>query len=80
MRVGFTVTRKVGNAVVRNRARRRLRAAAQDAICEHGRPGHDYVLIGRQATVTRSYGNLVADLRSALSRLHADSSRTKGGE
>ena len=72
MRVGFTVTRRVGNAVVRNRARRRLRAVARDTLLDHGQPGHDYVLIGRQTTLTRSFGKLISDLKSALHRLHAD--------
>ena len=72
MRVGFTVTRKVGRAVVRNRAKRRLRAIAREVLAGHGRPGYDYVLIGRRNTVSRLYGNLVTDLKSALSRLHAD--------
>ena len=76
MRVGYTVTRKVGNAVVRNKAKRRLRAVARDVLGDHGRPGFDYVLIGRRTTNTRPYGNLVADLRSALSQVHADNRLT----
>ena len=76
MRVGYTVTRKVGNAVVRNKAKRRLRAVARDVLGDHGRPGFDYVLIGRRTTNTRPYGNLVADLRSALSQVHADNRHT----
>ncbi len=64
--VGFTVSRKVGNAVARNRARRRLRAAAQALLPEAGLPGQDYVLIGRKTTLTRSYGDLLADLGGAL--------------
>ena len=72
MRIGFTVTRKVGKAVVRNRAKRRLRAITQEVLAGHGRPGYDYVLIGRRNTVSRPYGDLVTDLKSALFRLHAD--------
>ncbi|MGE0748339.1 MAG: ribonuclease P protein component [Rhodospirillales bacterium] len=68
-RVGFTVTRKVGGAVVRNRVRRRLRAAAAEVLCEAAMPGHDYVLIGRGATVKRPYAALVDDLRTAVARL-----------
>lgn len=70
-RVGFTVTRKVGNAVVRNRVRRRLRAAAAEVLGEAAMPGYDYVLIGRGATLARPYPALVDDLRTALGRLRA---------
>ena len=69
MRVGFTVTKKVGNATVRNRARRRLRAAADRLIPAHGRPGNDIVLIGRRTTVDRPFTALVDDLETALRRL-----------
>lgn len=73
IRVGFTCTKKVGNAVTRNRAKRRLRAAAQEELRAHGRPGWDYVLIGRPGvTVTRDFGALCADLRSALQAVHRD--------
>ena len=70
VRLGITVSRKVGGAVQRNRARRRLRAVAREALPEVGRPGHDYVLIGRAGTLTRSYAELCADLRTAVERLH----------
>lgn len=69
IRVGFTVSRKVGNAVVRNRARRRLRAAAEQILERHAAPGFDYVLIGRQETVTRPFALLLEDLKTALKRL-----------
>ena len=69
VRVGFTVSRKVGNATKRNRARRRLRAAATEVLPELGRPGCDYVLIGRVRTLDRPYGELVEDLRQALGRV-----------
>ena len=69
VRVGFTVSRKVGNATRRNRARRRLRAAATEVLPELGRPGCDYVLIGRARTLDRPYAELVEDLRQALGRV-----------
>src|SRR5437660_1173873 len=55
IRVGFTVTRKVGNAVVRNRVRRRLREAARLVMPGQARSDLDYVLVGRQATLTRDF-------------------------
>jgi ribonuclease P protein component len=69
-RVGITVSRKVGNAVRRNRARRRLRAAAREVLPEAGQPGTDYVLIGRAGTLTRRYADLVTDLRQAVDKLN----------
>ena len=75
VRVGFTVSRKVGGAVERNRARRRLRAAANQVLPEHGLPGHDYVLIGRGGTLSRRYADLVADLRTALDKVGAAANR-----
>ncbi|MBT5264954.1 MAG: ribonuclease P protein component [Rhodospirillaceae bacterium] len=69
-RVGFTASRKVGNAVARNRARRRLKAVASDVMQHLAKTGTDYVLIARGATVERAYDDLLGDLRSALRRLH----------
>ena len=67
VRVGFTCSKKVGNAVARNRARRRLREIARLTLPTHGRPGHDYVLIGRAAvTATYPFDRMLADLRQAL--------------
>ncbi len=66
IRVGFTVSRKVGDAVRRNRARRRLRAAAAAVVPVLGRAGSDYVLIGRAGTLGRPYADLLQDLRKAL--------------
>ncbi len=71
LRVGFTVSRKVGGAVVRNRARRRLRQAAERVMPDHAAGGRDYVLIGRRTTVERRFEDLVADLETALARLGA---------
>ena len=69
VRVGFTASRKVGNAVRRNRARRRLRAVAQEVLDRHAEPGTDFVLIARPATVDRDYQALVGDLVAGLKRL-----------
>lgn len=68
VRVGFTASRKVGNAVARNRARRRLRAVAREVL-ERAEPGNDFVLIARPATVERDYQALVGDLVAGLKRL-----------
>ncbi len=71
IRTGFTCSKKVGNAVARNRAKRRLREIARLALPELGRRGWDYVLIGkRDATATRDFRQLQADLRAALDRIH----------
>ena len=70
-RIGYTVSRKVGSAVQRNRARRRLRAAADQVMPVHARPGHDFVLIGRQATLKRTFRALTQDLETALRKLDA---------
>ena len=76
-RVGFTVTRKVGGAVTRNRARRRLKAVAANVIPSSGRAGYDYVVIGRGGTLTRAYPDLVEDLKVALARVHQPASRPR---
>jgi ribonuclease P protein component len=73
--VGFTATRKVGGAVVRNRAKRRLREAARRLVPLHGRPGHDYVLIARMGATTRPWERLLDDVKTALIRLAAGQSR-----
>ncbi len=70
-RVGFTASRKVGNAVARNRARRRLRAAAREVMPNAARAGHDYVIVARGATLARPYRALVGDLEEAMRRLGA---------
>ena len=69
VRVGFTVTRKVGNAVERNRVKRRLRAAAAEIFPRLGRAGTDYVVVGRGATLKRPFDALKADLEQAIRRL-----------
>jgi ribonuclease P protein component len=70
-RFGFTVSKKVGGAVERNRIKRRLRAAVHDVVLEHARPDFDYVLIARRPALEAVYGALVADLVRALGRVHA---------
>jgi ribonuclease P protein component len=67
--VGFTASRKVGNAVLRNRSRRRLKAAAAQLMPDDARPDCDYVLIARPETVTRPFDLLLEDLRTALRRV-----------
>ena len=77
-RVGFTVSKKAGNAVERNRIRRRLREIVRRA-CDHAaRPGRDYVLIGRRAGLSVPFGGLLEDFKSALRRL--DEGRGKAAE
>jgi ribonuclease P protein component len=71
IRVGFTASKKIGNAVLRNRAKRRLRALAREVLSSLARPGWDYVLVARpEATVTRPYADLRLDLEQALASVH----------
>lgn len=71
VRVGVTCSRKVGNAVARNRAKRRLREVARLLLPAHGRPGWDYALIGRPgATAERPFDALQRDFLFALKKLH----------
>lgn len=74
-RIGFTASRKVGIAVVRNRARRRLKAAAEQVLPRHGAPGFDYVAIARDGTVSRPFAELLADFATALDRLNASAKK-----
>jgi ribonuclease P protein component len=74
-RVGFTASRKVGNAVARNRARRRLRALAEEVLTQGGDPETDYVLIARRALLARPYGKLRHDLESALNQVNRAAGR-----
>jgi ribonuclease P protein component len=73
MRIGITCSKKVGGAVARNHAKRRLREIARLVLPDAGRPGWDYVLIGRRDTTAGlSFAGLTADLAGALARLHRD--------
>jgi ribonuclease P protein component len=72
VRAGFTATRRVGGAVVRNRAKRRMREAARLLLPEFARPGFDYVLIARGGVTTRAWPRLLDDVKSALIRLAAE--------
>jgi ribonuclease P protein component len=75
-RIGFTVSRQVGNAVIRNRVRRRLREivrlSGEARLC----PGHDYVLIGRRPGLTLPFGDLLRDFDAAVRRVHSASAVT----
>jgi ribonuclease P protein component len=73
IRVGFTATKRIGNAVMRNRAKRRLREAARLLLPDLGRAGCDYVFIARGGVTTRPWPRLLDDVKSALIRLAADS-------
>ena len=75
--LGLTASRKIGAAVVRNRARRRLRHAARQLLPNYGLPGVDYVLVARQAAPDASWPALLDDLQNALIRLAA---ALEGGE
>jgi ribonuclease P protein component len=79
LRVGFTASRKIGGAVERNRAKRRLRAAAAAVLPLSGHDRTDYVLIARPATLNRSFGGLLEDLAAALAAAHLKLSGTKTG-
>lgn len=71
VRIGFTCSRRVGNAVTRNRAKRRLREVAREVLPKHGRPGWDYVLVGfPETTVARPFWKMLRDFETALGRVH----------
>ncbi len=69
MRIGYTVTKKIGNAVVRNRMKRRLRALARDLLPDRGIRGADHVLIGRAGGIERDYAALRTELARALGKV-----------
>ena len=70
-RVGFTVTKKVGNAVERNRVRRRLRELVRLNAERHVRTGHDYVMVGRRGALTIPFARMIEDFATAIGRVHA---------
>lgn len=77
-RFGFTVTKKLGNAVVRNRIRRRLKAAVGAIAGEHARDGFDYVIVARRPAFDRPFEALVADLARALETVHRPQKSASG--
>ena len=77
-RVGFTVTTKVGNAVERNRIKRRRRSIAQEVFPVCGKPGQDYALIAKRKCLTGSHDAIIKDLKQALDHLHVN--RAKGSK
>jgi len=77
MGMGFTVTKKIGGAVVRNRIKRRFRALAREVLPEAGLAGADHILIGRSAALTRDYADLAADLRKALRKCSGEGRRAQ---
>ncbi len=77
IRFGLTASKKTGNAVMRNRIRRRLRALAKEILPHHGTAGFDYVMIGRVHTAPRDWTDLQKDLRSALKAIHQNEAQNK---
>ena len=79
VRIGFTASRKIGNAVARNRAKRRMRAAARERLPLSARAGHDYVLVARAGILTRDFQALLGDLMAAMTAAHAKLDARSGG-
>jgi ribonuclease P protein component len=78
-RIGITASRKIGNAVARNRAKRRLRAAARQTLPLLGRDGHDYVLVARAGILTREFKALLGDITAAMAAAHGKLDFRPGG-
>lgn len=69
VRIGFTVTKKMGGAVIRNRIKRRLREAARPALAKHGKSGHDYIIISRLKALTCAFSELQRDMGFAFTKI-----------
>ncbi len=69
IRIGFTVTKKMGGAVIRNRIKRRLREAAKHSLLKHGQAGHDYVVISRHKALKCNFSDLMRDMEFAFTRI-----------
>jgi ribonuclease P protein component len=80
VRIGFTASKKIGNAVVRNRAKRRLRAAASQLLPLLGRGGHDYVLVARATSVYQPFATLLSDITGALKATHRKLDESRRGQ
>lgn len=80
LRLGFTASKKIGKAVARNRARRRLKAAAALTFPLYALPGNDYVLVARPDTLNRPFEGVVADLAAALEAAHSRLRQAKAGD
>ncbi len=76
VRIGYTITKKIGNAVVRNRIRRRLREAIRLALPDIARKSHDYVVIGKRTALNATFESLVAQLGLAITRAHQRTSKS----
>lgn len=79
-RVGFTVSKKVGNAVARNRARRRLKEATRAIAPLHGSRGWSYVFVGRQAAISYPFDKMCSDIKWALAKLEAGADLRSDGK
>ena len=79
-RFGFTITKKIGNAVTRNRIRRRLKAAFAATAPDHARPSCDYVIVARHAALDRPFATLLEDVARAFAALHDNAKRGRAND